>query len=260
MHTFVICAYKESPFLIKCIESCKNQTSVLNNNSKIIMYTSTPNEYIKKISVQYGIPLFIKEGGSIGKDWNNALSVVETRYATIIHQDDLYLSNYGEKILNSFEENNNLNIVFCDYEEIDEQDNIRERNVNLKIKTFGLHLLSLLPYKKYQRRIYAFGNFICCPAVSYDLDRLKDFSFNESLRMAVDWDAWERIMKRHGEILYIPERLMYHRIHSESETTVNTVSKTREAEEYELYQRYWGKTIAKLLMKYYVNNQKSNQL
>ena len=53
---------------------------------------------------------------------------------------------------------------------------------------------------------------------------------------------------------------MYHRIHEESETTATTLDKTREAEELEMYKRYWGKTIASFLMKFYVKNQKSNQL
>ena len=121
-------------------------------------------------------------------------------------------------------------------------------------------MMDLIPIKWYQRRIYAFGNFICCPAVSYNLDLLKTFKFNENMRMAVDWDAWERIMKLEGKICFIPLKEMQHRIHAGSETTATTVDKTRELEEFEMYQRYWGKGIANILMKFYVHNQKSNQL
>lgn len=51
---------------------------------------------------------------------------------------------------------------------------------------------------------------------------------------------------------------MAHRIHSDSETTNNTLNKNREKEEHEMFRRYWGETMAKLLMKVYTNNQKGN--
>ena len=46
LHTFVICAYKESPYLEECIKSLKKQTL----KSEIIISTSTPNDLIKKLA------------------------------------------------------------------------------------------------------------------------------------------------------------------------------------------------------------------
>ena len=45
-HTFVICAYQESEYLEECIRSLMRQTV----KSEILMATSTPNPYIKKVS------------------------------------------------------------------------------------------------------------------------------------------------------------------------------------------------------------------
>ena len=182
-----------------------------------------------------------------------------TKYATIAHQDDLYLPEYGEAILSEFDKKSDINLVFTDYCENDAQNQFRPRHLNLKIKTFGLRLMSLLESKWYQRRIYAFGNFICCPAVSYNLERLSDFQFDTDLKMVVDWDAWERIMNRDGKVKFISKRLMVHRIHQDSETTVNTENQNRELEERMMYLRYWPKPIVELLMKYYVKNQKANE-
>ncbi|MFQ6322771.1 glycosyltransferase [Lactococcus garvieae] len=257
-HTFVICAYKDSPYLEQCIESLLSQTSVIEKKSKVILYTSTPTETMSTIAANYKIEQFVGEGGGIGADWNGALSFVQTKYATIAHQDDTYQPDYGSRVLQTFKSKEDLNIVFSDYYETDENNQLRPRNLNLNVKTFGLKLLSLFNNKAYQRRVYGFGNFICCPAVSYNMERLSDFKFDEELRMALDWDAWERIMRRPGFIKYIPERLMAHRIHSESETSANTVDKNREKEEYNMFRRYWGKTMSRLLMKVYVNNQKGN--
>ena len=58
-HTFIICAYKESPYLDKCIQSLLNQTV----KSNIVMYTSTPNDYIQDIADKYAIDLYSKNGG-----------------------------------------------------------------------------------------------------------------------------------------------------------------------------------------------------
>lgn len=253
-----MCAYKESPYLDDCIKSCLNQTSVKEGISTVIVYTSIENIFIKTICEAHQVSLFVGAGGSIGKDWNNALSFVETRYATIAHQDDIYLPEYGTSILSQFDRSNLTNIVFTDYTENDALGNLRPRSINLKIKTVALNVMSWLPFKAYQRRIYAFGNFICCPAVSYDLKRLQHFKFNEELKMTLDWDAWERIMKLPGNVRFIKTRLMLHRIHSESETTATTNDHTREREEYLIYQRYWGSAIAKFLMKLYIYNQRSN--
>lgn len=255
----MICAYKESDYLEECIRSCTSQVSVKEGKSVVLLYTSTPNPFIQELCNKYEIEMFTKAGGGIGKDWNNSLSFVKTKYATIAHQDDVYLPEYGSKVIAAFERDEECNIVFSDYSEINADSSLRSRNINLVIKTSALRIMSLFSSKMYQRRIYAFGNFISCPAVSYNMIRLQDFKFNESLKMTLDWDAWERIMRREGSIQFIPVRLMYHRIHQASETTANTLSHTREKEEYAMYSRYWGSKIARLLMRLYVYNQKSNQ-
>lgn len=56
-HTFVVCAYKESPYLEECIRSLVAQTV----RSNIEIYTSTPNEYIRNIGEKYHIPVYVNE-------------------------------------------------------------------------------------------------------------------------------------------------------------------------------------------------------
>lgn len=261
IHTFVICAYKQSPYLVRCIESCLEQKSVRNNQSKIIVYSSTPNAFLSEICQKYSLDLFIGERKSIGSDWNQALKKIETKYATIVHQDDIYFEEYGSLIIDRFLHDKNTNIVFTDYVECDMHNKIKSQNLNLKIKRIGLNFLSLTKTKWIQRKIYGLGNFICCPAVSYNMESLAQyhFEFNEDLKMVVDWDAWERIMKYPGNISYVKAKSMAHRIHNESETTVNTQDHNREKEELMMFERYWPLFFAKILMNFYVNNQKTNK-
>jgi len=70
-HCFVVLAYKDSPYLSKCIESLLKQTI----KSDLLISTSTPSSYIEKIAKQYQIPIVISPGGSIGVDWNYAYHV-----------------------------------------------------------------------------------------------------------------------------------------------------------------------------------------
>ena len=137
-HTFIICAYKESPYLDKCIQSLLNQTV----KSNIVMYTSTPNDYIQDIADKYAIDLYSKNGGSIGKDWNNAMSFVNTKYMTIAHQDDLYEPKYLEKTMQAFEANENTLIVFSDYGELTKQ-GYRLKSTNLTIKRLMRDMMML---------------------------------------------------------------------------------------------------------------------
>ena len=87
LHTFAICAYKESEYLEDCVLSLMNQTV----KSEIIVTTHTPNDFIKSICDKYDLKLYINKGeAGITQDWNYAISVCDTRYVTIAHQDDYY--------------------------------------------------------------------------------------------------------------------------------------------------------------------------
>ncbi|MGT2934888.1 glycosyltransferase [Streptococcus castoreus] len=254
-HTFVICAYGVSPFLEDCIISLKNQTL----KSTIICYTSTPNAHIDSLCKQYEIPLLIKEGGGIGKDWNNALSFVDTPFATIAHQDDIYLATYAEKIMASFEKYPKSTLVYTDYSECREEI-LLPANLNLKLKTAMLSLLNFFPNASFwQQRVLAFGNPISCPTVSYHLSILKDYRFSETLRTSLDWLAWYTISKNYkGRFTYVKEKLVYHRIHEDSETTATILDNTRSKEDLMMFQLLWPTVIAKGLMFFYKRSQNSN--
>ncbi len=80
-HIFVICAYRESPYLEACIKSVMSQ----NVKSNAIIATSTPCNYIKKMAQKYEIPYFVNEGkGGITQDWNFGYACAKgNKYITI---------------------------------------------------------------------------------------------------------------------------------------------------------------------------------
>ncbi|MCI8309006.1 MAG: glycosyltransferase family 2 protein [Clostridia bacterium] len=115
-HTFVICAYKESKYLEECIKSLKNQTV----KSNIIISTSTPNDYIKNLSIKYNLEYFVNlESNGIGSDWNFAVEKASTTaYVTVAHQDDIYNETYTENIIKTINKYNDIIMIFTDCKEI----------------------------------------------------------------------------------------------------------------------------------------------
>lgn len=254
-HTFVVCAYKESRYLEDCINSLINQEK----KSKIIVATSTPNDFIKKISEKHKVPFYSHSQGGIGNDWNYALSLVETKYATIAHQDDLYCSKFSAICTEKMQNERDAIISFTNYQEI-KNEIIIPNCKNIKIKEMMLTPLKWFPKSRFVRtQILSFGSPICCPAVTYNMKKLKEFKFSSEMTVSLDWEAWYRLSQLHGSFCYIPMVLMYHRIHSESETTNAISDNKRTEEDWLMFNKFWPKCIAKVFMKFYINSQESNK-
>lgn len=258
-HTFVICAYKESPFLEECILSLKNQTV----KSQIIMITSTPNKFIENLSDKYDIPLYVNKGeGGIVQDWNFGYSKCKTPFVTIAHQDDVYFKRYAETALDMLMKSRKPLIFFSDYGEI-RNNTIVENNKLLRIKRILLFPFSIRVFRSnrfVRRRSLSFGCGICCPSVTFAVNNLPEKIFRVHFRSCEDWEAWERLSKLKGDFLYYPEILMGHRIHEGSETSIIIGDNARSKEDYEMFCKFWPKWIAKILVKLYSQSEKSNKV
>lgn len=258
-HTFAICAYKESPYLEKCILSLKKQKI----ESEILMVTSTPNEYIFKMGEKYNIPVYVNDGeGGIVQDWNYAYKKAETEYVTITHQDDEYFSNYAQYAMEKLENAKNPLIYFTDYAEL--RDGRRVLNNKLlrikRVMLFPLRSKWCQRNKFVRRRILSLGSPICCPSVTFVRKNLPETVFKVGFRADEDWEAWEFISRMKGQFVYDKRVLMGHRIHEESETSIILGDNARTTEDYIMFCKFWPRWAARLLTKIYSNSEKSNQL
>lgn len=259
LHTFVICAYKESPYLEECINSILSQSV----KSKVIIATSTPNEFIKSMASKFSIELFINNNKpEISSDWNFAINQVNTKYFTIAHQDDIYKTNYVEFMLSFFKRSKHPLIFFSNYSELRKNGEIDNSSLlNIKrIMLFPLKLNVFWNSKWIRRIVLSFGNPICCPAVSYCKDNLFFPIFSDHFKCDLDWDAWERISKLDGDFLYCSNILVSHRIHEKSTTTELIDNHIRTAEDLEMFQVFWPNFFAKFINKIYSKSEDSNTL
>lgn len=259
MHTFVICAYKNSPFLESCIRSIIQQEY----QSSVILSTSTPNEQIAGLAEKYHIRLAVSDGQtSLANDWNSAIECAETRLVTLAHQDDLYEPGYSKKVIEAYEKSRSPIIIFTDYHELRNGKRVRSNRL-LRIKRLMLLPLRIPCFRTcrfIRRRILSLGSAICCPAVTFVKDVIQEPLFEDNMKSNIDWQAWEKLSNRKGSFVYVAEPLMLHRIHEGSTTSELLEQKARRQEDIFMFRKFWPLPVARMIEKIYQKAEQSNSL
>ena len=270
-HTFVVCAYGESPYLRECLHSLQKQTV----RSRIVISTSTPNEAICNTAKEFGLEVRANQGETgIAGDWNFALQQARTPLVTLTHQDDLYLPDYTRKVLQAYKKKRNAIILFTDYRELRELNSVpgkRTRNKEYngrwqesESRLVQVKRIMLLPLRSpalqdsrwIRRRVLSFGNAICCPSVTYVKKRVPEKPFAGSMKSNIDWQAWEQLSRRKGSFVYVPEKLMLHRIHRGSTTSGLVSDHARMEEDLNVLRRFWPGKMPELVWRLYGSNEK----
>ena len=258
-HTFVICAYKENPYLENTIKSLLKQTV----NSKIILSTSTPNQYIKEMCLKYDIPMYINPKPHLaGDDWNYGYNQAKTELVTIVHQDDIYSIHFLEKTLSALNRAKEPLLCFSDYCELKKG---RTQNVNLllvikRMMNFPLRFSFFQDMKWVRKRILGFGCSICCPTVTFVKNKLGENIFDTCYKNSCDYKTWVDLAEKEGGFVYIPDKLLCHRIYAESATTLNLSDNIRKSEDFEILCSLWPRFIASFINKVYALSEKSNKV
>jgi len=256
IHTFVIPVYKQSQYLEQCIQSLLDQTV----KSTIVLTTSTPTDFSKQIAEKYGFEYFINDNGGIANDWNFALSKASTQWATIAHQDDIYEPDFTDELLRSVK--SDTLIAFTDYDDLVDGEP-RKSNLNSFVKKallFPFAFKKNIRSKHLKKSVLIFGDPICCPSVSFNLDSLGGFRFSAKFTVALDWYAWYEIAAKKGGFCFINKKLMKHRIHAESETTLKLSEGKRRQEELQMFKLIWGAQIARVFSWIYTLGYADNKL
>ncbi len=257
-HTFVICAYKESPYLDECINSLLKQTI----KSRIIIETSTPNDYINNYVKKYDLELFVNDDGGLAKDWNFGYNCAKTSLVTIAHQDDIYDTDYLENVLKYANNSIEPIIIFTDYYEI-RKNKKTPNNINLIIKrimNYGYKKKKNQYNPRFRRKILSFGDSISCPTITLVKEKCGVSPYNQEFKCSADYKTWSELSKLQGSFVYIPKKLMGHRIYEESTTTESLKNNVRQSEDLSIMMEYWPKPIAKLMYKIYSNSERSNKV
>lgn len=259
LHTFVICAYKESPYLEESIKSLKKQLI----ESEIIISTSTPNELIKKIAKKYKLKLAInKNSDGCIDDFSFAYDQAKTKYVTLCHQDDIYLPNYSEKVIKKMEKHKDSLLLFTNYYEL-RYTKIKKYNLLLIVKRIMNFPFKIGggKFKRIRKFILSLGNPICAPTVTFNKEKIKEPWKISEFKLNLDWDTWLDISDKYkGRFMYINKPLLYKRINEDSITSLSIKNNIVSKENYLIFKRYWPEKIAKILTKIYGQSEKSNRI
>lgn len=250
-HTFAVCAYKDSPYLEKCLSSVVSQIK----KSNVIMCTPTPTDKIKALAEKYDVPLFINPDGNADMQgsWNFAVSKADTSYVTVCHQDDYYSEGYFAAIENFLTDD----LLFLHtayttaYTDSDGNTEIK-KSKNIIFKRI-IHAVFANRWQQdkifFKRWDLRFGNSVCCPTCTYSKKNLEQPIFTSQLKHGVDWDLYISLASRKGRIAYIKKPVAFKRIHLEAQTNQDVASGVRAREDIELYSRLWPKPFAKVMQK-----------
>lgn len=258
-HTFVVMAYGNSPFLPECLDSLLCQTV----RGEICIATSTPSGYLSEKAMRAGATLFVTGSGKgIAHDWNFALRQAKTKYVTLAHQDDFYAPTYLEKCLAVTKQHPSALICFTDYSEL-VGSSVRTDSLLLAVKRYLLRFF--MPFGRiksqfWKKRMLSIGCPIAAPSVLYHLENLGDFQFSPEYTVNMDWDAWSRMAMLNGDFLFVPEKLMQHRIHPDSATTRGLETMRRQEEDERIYRRFWPPFIARIMTCLYSASYRSNKI
>lgn len=260
IHTYVVLAYKESEFLEDCIKSVLNQKY----KSDVVIATSTPNDYIKKMAKKYKLKVIenksTKKG--IGVDFDFASNCVKNKLVTIAHQDDIYDYEYSQKVVDAYNKYKDSTIIFTDYYEI-KKDRKEYSNANLKIKRillFPLRFKGISKFKFIKRSSLRYGNAISCPAVTFVQANVPETKFETDMKCDIDWYAWEKISRVKGRFIFIKDKLMGHRIDETTTTTAIINDGIRTKEDLIMFKKFWPTPIAKFINKFYRKSENNNNL
>ncbi len=256
-HTFVVCAYGQSPYLAECLESLARQSVKTN----AIVSTSTPNDGIRRATEEFGFPLIINEGApGIAHDWNCAIEHCSTPLVTIAHQDDAYEPDYAKSMLAKVNAAKQPLIYFTGYGELRESSKVTSNRL-LNVKKMLLKPLTASAHassKFVRRRCLSLGSPICCPSVTYVLPALEKPLFKNGFKSDLDWEAWEKFSRLDGEFVYDPRVLTWHRVHEGSETSALIKDDTRTKEDLAMLSKFWPRPVAVAINHFYSRAQNSN--
>lgn len=257
--SFVVCAYKESPYLRDCIQSLLSQKAPCS----IYISTSTPNRFIENVAAEYDLPLITQDHApGIADDWNSAYAVAGTEYTVLAHQDDVYEPEYAEAALAALERAPHPLIFFSGYYEI-RNGKKAENTKNLQIKRNLLRPLAkrgFISSISAKRRILSLGNPICCPSVTYVKANLPEMPFRAGMESNLDWEAWESFARMEGSFVYDTRLLVGHRIHASSTTSDLIGSDRRTAEDLYMLKKFWPAPVAAAINRIYKHAEASNSV
>lgn len=205
--SIIIPVYNGEKYIEKCLESIKNQTI---KDYEVLIINDGSKDNTKKLVEKYlndkRFKLFNRTNHGIGASRNFGLDESSGEYICFIDSDDYVDKEYLEKLYNKISKEN-LDIVVCNYIELNEELNIEKK---IKIKAFNNTTIDKNPELLLNINKSPWNKI-------YRKSILKNIKFPTDLK----YEDTEFLCKvlYNSKIGYVDEYLNYYVIHTNSETT-----------------------------------------
>ncbi len=198
----IVSAYNSEQFIRGCLDDLLNQSLYKKGKLEIIVVVSGSEENEKLIVDEYlktysNIKLISTEGKeTIYKAWNRGINAAVGKYITNANTDDRHKEDALEQILNVFETNNKVDVVYADV-----------YNTRIMNDTFDSPSeKTVTKWIPFDKDLILFGCFLG-PQPMWKKSLHEKFGmFDESLKVVGDYEFWLRI-SREAKFYHLDEVL-----------------------------------------------------
>jgi len=209
----MIPTHNAGPQLEKTLQSVREQDPGPNQMQIAIVDDTSSGETVRQLSQSvFGeraehhrqpAPLDIAE------NWNRCIDLSRGHWIHLLHQDDLVLPGFYERLARADEVQPEVGAAFCRNWLVDES------GARTGISTLERDVAGVC--EDWLEQI-AVSNRIKCPSIVVRRECYEQLGgFRGDLSFTLDWEMWIRIASRYP-IYYEPEALAAFRVHSDSET------------------------------------------
>lgn len=210
--SIIIPCYNQASFLLETVESALHSTYpeleiiIVNDGS-----TDNSREIAEELTEKYtNVTLLNQENSGVTIARNSGIEFSSGKYILPLDADDLISPNYIPEAINILEKRQEVKVVYCEASKFNDQG---ERY--WKLKPFSLKSL-------------ARDNMIFVSGVFRKADAMAVGGFSEDMKMGrEDWEFWIKMLKNGGEVVKLPFKGFFYRIHSGSKRKKTGTSKKK---------------------------------
>jgi len=160
--------------------------------------TDSTAEVIEKIVSEHPeIKAFHQKNKGVSATRNFCISKASGKYILPLDADDLISTDYIEKAVDILSKNKNVKVVYG------KAGFIGDRTGDWNLPEFNIHLL-------------ARKNLIYVSALFRKADFDKTVGFCPEMPSLEDWDVWISLLKDGGEVVCLPDKCFFYRVHRKS--------------------------------------------
>jgi glycosyltransferase involved in cell wall biosynthesis len=147
----------------------------------------------------------------MAQNWNRAVSLAQSKYVIILHDDDFFLPGGVERLLGVLRENRDRHpVILCGTLVVDEQERVMKRQV--------FERNQFLPPATALIKLFSNSSFVRFPAIVIRRSLFDEVGyFNPDWREPCDLEMWMRLFASHG-VYCCPEITVAYRVHSQALT------------------------------------------